>query len=187
VERQTVKVYVVFFERCWFLDTAEDDAPAEAIQVYSFTSEQDAAEFERALGEDAWGWMRTCVFWNREEAVRHVEDSLARSTVEQLPTGAGSVHVQLVVRERPVACPGAAPAPEKIRVFAVYGEDQTVQEMFEDGGLEEAIKSYAFSSEEDLAEYLRALEFLQPWGQTSCYRKLEGAVADLEKLRGTPA
>src|SRR5262249_26118083 len=155
------------------------DAPAEAIQVYSFTSEQDAAEFQRALGEDAWGWMRTCVFWTREEAVRHVEDSLARSTAKQLPAGPGSAHVQLVVRERPVACRGAAPAPGKIRVFAVYGEDQTVRETFEDGGLDEAVKGYAFSTGEDLAEFLRALEFLQPWGKTSCYRTLEDAVADL--------
>src|SRR5262245_32504591 len=185
---EKVQVHVLYYERYWLLDTVEDDAPAEAIQVYSFTSEQDAAEFERALGDDAWGWMRTCVFWDREEAVRHVEDSLARSAaVKQLPRRFVSSPVQMVVRERPAACRGGAPAPGKIKVFAVFGEDQTVLETFEDGGLDEAVKSYAFSTEEDLAEFLRALEFLRPWGEASCYRKLEDAVEDQEDMRGTPA
>jgi hypothetical protein len=198
---ETVKVYVLFYEQQPIINLVQHegmDAPTpvfsfaieeeSVIQAYSFTTEQDAGEFERALGDDAWGWLRTHIFWTSEEARQHVQDRLSRSE------GGNPQRDRLrfldppslvVARTPPFG--GGAPTPEKIKVYAVHGQDQTVRENVKDDGVDGAINSYEFSTEEDVAEFLRALEFLQPWGKTTPCRTMEEALELQAELQGEPA
>jgi len=185
--RDKDKVYVLFCDRSPFFDAVPNDGKENVIHEFSFTTSGDAIEFMGAVGDDAWGWQLTSIFWNPEEAVKHVEECLARSaTGEQQHTGPESCP-RAVVRERPPQCRGGASTSEGIMVIAVYGEDQTVASTVKHMGMGEAIKRYVFSTEEDPAEFLRALEYLLPWGEASCHPTMEDAAALQEYLRGTPA
>jgi hypothetical protein len=109
------------------------------------------------------------------------------SSEEQLDDDPGSLPLALIVRERRAECRGGTPHSEKIEVFAVYGIENTVAEKVADEGLDAAIRVYSFSTEEDVAEFLRALDLIQHWGKAICRLVKNGACPAQEEMRGAPA
>jgi hypothetical protein len=173
-EKVKVTVLYYYLHRC--IPTVEGERGEEPIEEYALTSEQDAALFEQEM-DDAAGWMRICSFRTREDAVKYVEECLSRSAEGDQP------------RNRPSACPGGTAAAERTvtrrrgthtaeqhEVLVVYGEDDTVRGKVEGRGMDAAIHSYPFSTEQDAAEFERALENHHRWWENDTFRTREEAV-----------
>jgi hypothetical protein len=206
------KVEVVVVNEDWYscFGTVPDGGEDKNMLVFSFTTEGDAVQLWFAIRDDACGWLRTCIFWTDEDAVKYVLGCLPPQLREQLEEeDAGSMPSEgrkalqgrrgeqqeedpaslpfgLIVRERPAECRGGTPHSEKIEVFAVYGLEETVVEKVRDEGLDAAIRVYSFSTEEDVAEFLRGLELLWHWGKAICRLVKKAACPAQEELRGTP-
>src|SRR5262249_38851249 len=169
-------VYLCFYDRFLYNPaTVLDDSIEESIQVYSFTTVEDAILFARGIDE-GWGHKRICIFWNRAPAERHVEACQSRITaLKQQPEGTrGRVHFAAPT-EMIVEANGESPASEKKRLFAVFGLDETVDMNVELHGAEKVIHDYPFSTEHAAREFMRALQYSLDWLEYDLFLSREEA------------
>jgi hypothetical protein len=188
----TTKVYVLYYDlnkcilyhdlnRC--IGTVKDERRDEPIEEYALTTEQDAALFKHGM-DDAAGWMRICSFRTREEAVKHVEECLSRAAAGVQPRNhPWACQGRTAPAERTVTCRRGTHTAEQHEVHVVYGEDDTVQEKVEEGGMDAAIHTYQYSTEQDAAEFERALENHHGWWENDTFRTREEAVECLQEYR----
>jgi hypothetical protein len=137
----------------------------EQKSAFSFTTKRDLVEFEFALCDYVSSPWRTCTCWTYGDAVKYAQDCAASLSSEKPRDDDPGSSCALIVRERPTACRGGTPHSGKIEVFAVYGFEKSVAEKVAKGGPDAAIFVYSFSTEEDVAEFLRALELIQNWNR----------------------
>jgi len=174
-------VFVLYYDLNRCIGTVEGERRDEPIVEYALTTKKDTALFRRGM-DDAAGWMRICSFGSREEAVQHVKECLSRAAKgdqQRIRPWAGQGMTTAVVRT--VTCRRGTRTAGQNQVHVVYGEDETVKDEVEEVGVGAIIHTYEYSTEQDVAEFERALENHAGWWENDCFGTRADAIECLNE------
>ena len=169
-------VYLCFYDRHErAAETDLDESKNESIQDYYFSTVEDACRLAEGI-DKAMSYQRSALFWRREAAERHVETCLSRAAANNQQQDRSEYWKEFEVPPQLlVDAAGETHAPEKKRLFVVFGLDDRVAMEVEWDGAGAVIHEYSFSTEQDAREFLRALRYSLGWYECGLFLSREAA------------